>query len=880
MNTSWEKAKMIFDEALKLTPAERPLFLKQACSGDDKIFREVESLLQSFADDSFLETPACSDVAETLLWDASKFASGQILNHYKVVRHLGAGGMGEVYLATDTRLRRQVALKVLPSEFMLDPDRSRRFQQEAYAASALNHPNILTIHEIGEFENTSYIASEFIEGETLREKLIHQSVPLHEAVDIALQTASALAAAHESGIVHRDIKPENIMIRRDRLVKVLDFGLAKLTAGESVEADAGDLTRVKTATGVIMGTTAYMSPEQARGKVTDARSDIFSFGIVFYEMLAGQPPFAGETTSDIIAAILKSEPLPLGDHVSDIPAELECIVEKTLRKNRGERYQNINDLVIDLREIKQHLEAKSKLVRSASTKATPGETEATRIQPLATSSAEYLVGELKNHKLATFAVLLFLAVGGAALSYFTRGNEKSVDAPLKTIAVLPFKPLVLENRNEALEFGLADTLISKLSGGEEIVVRPLSAIRRYASVEQDPLTAGRELGVESILDGTIQNWGDRIRISAKLLRTSDGKQLWAGQFDEKFTDIFVVQDSISEKVIAALKIRLSGKEKKHSTENIEAYQLYVKGRYYIAKGTSPDLRASIPYFQQAIDIDPNYALAYTGLAQANGVLGISGDMPPSEAFPKGKAAAQKAIEIDDTLAEAHVATCMGLFWYEWDWSSAENHCRRALELDPNSADAHDSYAMVLSTTGRHAEALAEAKRSRELNPLDLVHNALEGQYLLHAGRIDEALDRLQKTSELEPNFPLPHLFAASAYVEKGLYAEAIAESRKEYELSGGNVTTFGIYALARSGNRDEARAELRKLVRLSATKYVPPYNIALAYNGLEMRNDALEWLEKGYEQRDPHMPFLKVEPKWNNLRSEPRFIDLMQHMKL
>ncbi len=383
MNTSWEKAKMIFDEALKLTPAERPLFLKQACADDDEIFREVESLLQSFVDDSFLETPACSDVAETLLSDASKFASGQILNHYKVVRQLGAGGMGEVYLATDTRLHRQVALKVLPAEFILDPDRAWRFQQEAYAASALNHPNILTIHEIGEFENTSYIASEFIEGETLREKLMHKALPLQEAVDIAVQTASALAAAHESGIVHRDIKPENIMIRRDRLVKVLDFGLAKLTADKSVEAEVGDLSRVKTATGVIMGTTAYMSPEQARGKEMDARSDIFSFGIMFYEMLAGQPPFTGDTTSDIIAAILKSEPLPVGDHVSDIPAELGYIVEKTLRKNRGERYQNIKDLVIDLREIKQDLEFTSKLERSASTKATPGKTEATRIQPLA-----------------------------------------------------------------------------------------------------------------------------------------------------------------------------------------------------------------------------------------------------------------------------------------------------------------------------------------------------------------------------------------------------------------------------------------------------------------------------------------------------------------
>lgn len=479
---------------------------------------------------------------------------------------------------------------------------------------------------------------------------------------------------------------------------------------------------------------------------------------------------------------------------------------------------------------------------------------------------------------AAFALLSVFALGAAGF-YLWQGNESPVDAPIKTIAVLPFKPLVLENRNEALELGMADTLISKLSGGE-IIVRPLSAIRRYNSVEQDALIAGSDLGVESILDGTMQTWGDRIRISTKLLRTSDGKQLWAGHFDEKFTDIFVVQDSISEKVAAALKIRLGGKEKKHSTENVEAYQLYMKGRYHIAKGTPVDLRTSIPYFQQAIDIDPEYALAYTGLSQAYGVLGLSGDTTISEAVSKARAAERKALEIDDTLGEAHISHCMGLFWYDWDWSSAEKECLRAIEIDPNNADFHGNYAMVLSNTGKHAEALAEAKRSRELNPLNLAMNALEGQFLLHAGQIDGALYRLRKTSELEPDFWMPYMISASVYIEKGMYAEAIAESRKEYELSGGNAYPFSIYALAKSGKRDEARAALKELLKSSATKYVSPYNIALIYNALDGRENALEWLEKAYEQRDPKMTFLKVEPKWNNLRNEPRFIDLMKRMKL
>ena len=487
--------------------------------------------------------------------------------------------------------------------------------------------------------------------------------------------------------------------------------------------------------------------------------------------------------------------------------------------------------------------------------------------------------QAKVEKRNWFVALVVLVIFALGLSGFLlRRNEKAPDAAIKTIAVLPFKPLVLENRNEILEVGMADTLISKLSGGE-VIVRPLSAIRRYSSLEQDSLTAGRELGVDSILDGTIQTWGNRIRVSAKLLRTSDGKQLWADQFDEKSTDIFVVQDSISEKVAAALKIRLGGRERKHSTENVEAYQLYMTGRYHLDKLTPTSLRASIPYFQKAIAIDPGYALAYTRVAQAYGVLAISGELLPAEAFPHANTAAKKAVELDENLGEAHDALCMGMFWNDWDWSGAEKECLRAIEINPNNAEHHGDYAAFLSRMGRHTEALAQSKRSLELNPLYLAQNALEGDILLNAGRPDDALIQLRKTSELEPNFWMPHFIAASVYIEKGMFTEAIAESRKEYELSGGNVIPYGAYALAKSGRRDEARAVLHELLKLSTTKYVPSYNIAIIYRALDMRDEALSWLEKAYEQRDPKMTFLKVEPKWNNLRNEPRFIDLMKRMK-
>jgi serine/threonine-protein kinase len=496
--------------------------------------------------------------------------------------------------------------------------------------------------------------------------------------------------------------------------------------------------------------------------------------------------------------------------------------------------------------------------------------EAPKVQPQSTVQ--------KRNWLVALVVLAIFAIGWSG-SYLLRRNAKAPDGAIRTIAVLSFKPLVLENRNEALEFGMAEALISRLSGGE-VIVRPLSAIRRYSSLEQDSLTAGRELGVESILDGTIQTWGNRIRVSARLLRTSDGKQLWAEQFDDTAIDIFAVQDAISEKVAAALRIRLGAREKKQSTKNVEAYQLYMNGGYHLDKLRPSDIRTSISYFEQAIAIDQGYALAYTRIAQAYGVLAISGEMVPAEAFTKANAAAQKAIELDDTLGEAHDSLCMGMFWNGWDWSAAERECLRSLEIDPNNAVSHGNYALLLSTTGRHTEALAESKRSLELNPLHLAQNAIEGQILLNAGRADDALIQSRKTSELEPNFWMPHFVAASAYIEKGMFAEAIAESRKEYELSGRNDVPFGTYALAKSGKRDEARTTLQELLKLSATKYVPPYNIALIYTALDMREDALGWLETAYANRDPKMTFLKVEPKWNSLRNEPRFIDLIKRMKL
>ncbi len=484
-------------------------------------------------------------------------------------------------------------------------------------------------------------------------------------------------------------------------------------------------------------------------------------------------------------------------------------------------------------------------------------------------------------RFAAFAVLIILALGSLG---FYLWRESVANARIKSIAVLPFKPLVADNRDEALEIGMADTLIARLGNNQKIIVRPLSSVRRFGNLEQDAVQAGRALDVEAVLDGSIQRWGDGIRVNVRLIRVADGTALWTGTFDEKSTGIFVVQDAISNRVASALAFQLSGEEQKRLTkrytENVEAYELYTKGRYHAARLTPPETIKGISYFQQAIEIDPNYALAYAGLARAYQTLPPASDFPPTEFFPKAKAAAQKALEIDDRLAEAHAVLGWVLFWYEWDWEAAEIQDQRAIEFNPNSADAHEVYAHLLSNTGRHTEALAEMKRARELDPLNLRINALEGQFLLHAGKIDEALVQLGKTFELSPDFWLAHNIASSAYIEKEMYSEAIAEARQAREFSGvsSHPLAFSGYALAKSGRTAEARAVLEELSKLATERYVPPYYIALIHNGLGEEDQALTWLERGFEQRDAKMVFLKVEPKWNNLRSEPRFVDLMKRL--
>jgi serine/threonine-protein kinase len=694
------------------------------------------------------------------------------------------------------------------------------------------------------------------------------------------------------------------MLRPDGLIKVLDFGLAKLTEPRTskVDSEAATVGRVDTEMGIVMGTAQYMSPEQARGLKVDARSDIFSLGVLLYEMLAGRAPFAGETTADIISVLLQKEPQLLSTLAPDVPAELQHIVSKALRKDKEERYQTVKSLLGDLRTLKQELDFAAKLERSgpASSKgtadessaqaiATPAATETAETQTAAarpTSSAEYIVSSIKQHRGAFVAGLTVLSLALIGFGYWLYNHSASKPAHIESIAVLPFVNQSGNSEAEYLSDGMTETLINGLSQLPNLSVKARSSVFRYKGKEVEPQKIAADLSVQAILNGRVVQRGDDLTLYLSLVEGRTGNQLWGAQYNRKLTDLVTLQNEIARDVSQKLRARLSGADEqkltKTYTANTEAYELYLKGRYHLHKLTPPEIQTSISYFQQAIDIDPSYALAYVELADAYRSFGLVGEKPSGEFFPKAKAAAQKAIEIDDTLAEAHAELGFTIFWYDWDWNAAENQLKRGLELDPNNADIHLFYAHLLSNTGRHVEGLAQVKRARELDPLDLRINGLEAQFLIHAGKADEALAVLQNLWGLNANSWFVHMLASGAYIEKGRFAEAVIEGRKARELNVANSQTTGTlaYALAKSSKQAEARGLLEELLRSSTQRYVSPGNIALIYNALGERDETFAWLERGYKERDPKMVFLKVEPKWNNLRDDPRFQDLLRRVGL
>ncbi len=825
---------------------------------------------------------------------------GKTLSHYQVTEKLGQGGMGEVYLAQDTQLRRKAALKLLPAQFTQDEDRLHRFEQEAYAASALNHPNIITIYEIGQVGDSHFIATEFIDGQTLRQQMTSR-LRLTEALDVVIQVATALTAAHAAGILHRDVKPENVMLRPDGLVKVLDFGLAKLAERSSprMGTELPTAAQVDTDPGTVMGTAQYMSPEQARGLKVDGRTDVFSLGVVLYEMVAGRAPFEGATAADLIISIIEKEPALLSRYSQHVPAELQRIVSKALRKDRETRYQTVKDLLIDLKSLREGLEFEAKLERSGQSNVPSGgvvtpsggqgvaaareaavSTEKVQVVRTA-SSAEYLVGEVRRHKGPALLVLAILIIAGAAILYFVRGG-KAIDS----VAVLPFVNASTDPDTEYLSDGITESLINSLSQLSRIKVIARSSVFRYKGRETDPRAVGRELGVQAVLTGRVTQRGEDLSISAELMDARDNSHIWGEQYHRKLADLLAVQQELAREMSEKLRLKLSGEEQqrltKSYTESTEAYQHYLKGRYYLDKSSEEGVKKAIEHFNQAIEIDPNYALAYVGLADAHLGLQFHNSLAPKDAYQRAKAAVLKAQEIDETLAEIHASLGEIKKRYDRDFVGAEREYKRAIQLKPNYALAHSGYSLYLSAVGRHQEAIAEAKRAQELEPLSITNGDVLGYIFFQARQYDQSIEELRKTLEMDPNFALAHCDLGNTYVQKGNYEEAIAEINKAVTLSGGepiHISTLG-YAYAVAGQKDEAIKRLDQLKGLSKRRYVGPAQIALVHIGLGEKDQAFEWLEKAYEDRsitNDNFAF-KVDPQFDNLRSDPRFTDLLRRI--
>lgn len=795
----------------------------------------------------------------------SNVAPGQRLGPYTLVSALGSGGMGEVYLGHDTRLGRQVALKFLPASLRQDSERLRRFQHEARAASTLNHPNVATIYEIGEAEGVTFIAMEYIEGVTLDRKISAGPLTAPEIVNISIQIADALDDAHARGVVHRDIKSANIMVTRREQVKVLDFGLAKLSS--IVDQQLSDLpTAVKTMPGLVMGTVQYMSPEQALGKSLDARSDIWSLGVVLYELATGKKPFSGATATETIDNIRHSQPEAIARFNYDIPAELERIVRKCLEKNPESRYQSARELMIDLKNLRRTLEH----------------------GPTVTVKSPAGKSNLRIRIIAPVAAVVVIALLSVYYLIQRRQQQAQVAsaAEIKSIAVLPFKPLVINDRDETLELGMADTLITKLSNIRQVDVRPISAVRKYTGLEQDAIAAGRDQQVDAVLDGVIQRAGDKVRVSVRFLRVSDQAQLWSGEFQEHMTEIFAVQDSISERVVSALALTLAGGERqrlaKQYTQNTEAYELYLKGRYHLNRLTDDGFLKARDYFQQAVDRDPNYALAHAALAEAYVALGGWNVTTPNEAFPKGRDAAKQALKLDPNLAEPHAMLAMISFAYDWDWKTAEEEFRKALELNPNSPDPHQWYSYYLTAMGRFEESLAQMERARELDPASLSKVAGVGEILNFMGRIDEAIRQQEKALEMEPNSGFAQWALGNIYVHKRMYDKAIEQYKKAIPLSGNSPDEPATlaYAYAKSGHRTQALQTIGELVKRSERSYVPSTLIAATYAAVGDHQEASRWLHKAVQQRDGVLVFMNVDPIFEDLRSDPRYSEIIQAVGL
>ncbi|MGH9839333.1 MAG: protein kinase domain-containing protein [Blastocatellia bacterium] len=867
----WRQVDQLFQAALERAPEERAAFISEACGGDDSLRREVEALLAADGEaESFIEAPAYAVAAPLIVGGDTQSLAGKSIGHYRIISLLGKGGMGEVYRAEDTHLRREVAIKVLPDDFAKDDHRLRRFEQEARAASALNHPNIITIHEIGEAEGARYIVTEHVAGETLRQRLTRlprQKMEPKEAVEIAMQIATALTAAHEAGITHRDIKPENVMVRPDGLVKVLDFGLAKLTerpaAAPEADSQAEAIARQSTEPGMVMGTASYMSPEQARGQKVDHRTDIFSLGVVLYEMIAGRRPFEGATMSDVIAALLTAEPPPLGQYCAEASVELERIVGKCLAKDREARYQSAAELIVELKTLSPG---------SQSGGATTHRVEGTR--PRLASWLWLLIS----------ATALLLVVGLVWFLSWRRAPAVQPDQ-IKSLAVLPLENLSGDPAQEYFADGMTEALISNLTQVRALRVISRTSVMRFKGSRKPLAEIARELNVDAVIEGSVQRDGGRVKITARLIRVVNETPLRSFDYERELADVLKLQSDVARAVANEIQIQVTAEERARLASarrvNPEAHEAYLLGRYYMRRQHEADLKLAIGHFERAIQLDASYAAAWAGLSVAWLQRGIWGATPFRDVEPPARQAAVKALEFDAGSAEAYTSLAMLKHRYNWDWAGSEHDFRHAIELDPGSVEAHRFFAFLLTALGRHTEAISEIQTAEQLDPLSSLVQSDFGSNLYFARNHEQAERHLKRALELDPlNYGVWGRLG-NVYVEMGRYADAIASLEKAKAMWSDNrrkrVAATGLaFAYARMGRQEEALRMFKELQR--TTDPEPVRGTVAVWAALGNKDEAFRLLFDAVEKRADLLIFTKVDPPFDSLHSDPRWKELLRPM--
>jgi serine/threonine-protein kinase len=782
------------------------------------------------------------------------------LGPYEILAPLGAGGMGEVYRARDTRLDRGVAIKVLPEHLANDADALARFEREAKAIAALSHPNILAIHDVGHDHGISFVVTELLEGETLRERLRRSAIPWRKAVEHGIAVADGLAAAHAKGIIHSDLKPENIFLTEDGVVKILDFGLARVapvtTVSAGWQADTSTMM-LNTQPGTVLGTVNYMSPEQISGRVTDPRTDIFSFGCVLYEMISGRKAFGGGSVVEITTAILRNEPPRLSDSGHVVPVELDRLIMRCHEKKPEQRIQSARDLSFALRDL---LSDGGPLKPAA----------AHRVLRTRTAfGVQFAVGVV-----AVAALLLTLNVGRWRERLFGRPGA----GPISSLAVLPLENVSRDPEQEYFVDGMTEALISDLAkiGGLKVISR--TSVMRYKTTAKSLPEIAKELKVDAVVEGSVLQVGERVRITAQLIHATTDEHLWTESYDRDLRDVLRLQSEVARTIAQEIKGKLTPQEQARMVEarpiNPDAYQAYLKGRFHWNKRTPDGLTKAIEYFEQATSLAPDWPLGYAGLADAYVVI------PTSESIPKARTAAAKALQLDESLSEAHATMGNIATTFDWNWPIAEREYTRAIALSPNYATAHQWYALYLLNMGRHDEAIKEITKAQELDPVSLIIGTNAGWVHYYAGNFAQAESCLRNTLELDPEFAMAHENLAITLFLQERLAEAIMEAREADRLSGNTPSSTLGYLCAKGGQPEEARRILGALAARSEGAYVAPTAFALVHAGLGERDLMFDWLERAYQRRDGHLPFTLNDRLLADMRTDPRFADLVRRVGL